>query len=479
MSLSSSLFSGISGLTSMSNALTVIGDNISNVNTVGFKSSNVTFQDVLSQTVSTANGSAQVGRGTTLSDISASFSQGSFESTDSSTDLAIGGDGFFILSDANSGETYYTRDGGFSFDSEGNFVSSSGLIVQGWELNEESENVGTITDITLTSFTSAPQETDLITIVTNLDSSASNNSTDLSLSWDAQSDPCISSSAYEYQTTISVYDSLGETHDITIYYDLQSDSTWEFIVCCNPDEDYRTGATTALANGESSVGLLAKGTIEFNESSGIISDLNLDLFTAGTDFDASDTANWTTQSEASDLTDGYFTVSADFLGGSSLSIGLDFGTQYSETDSSWTNGSPSTTQYAMASSTVYQDANGYGAGDLQSISVDTDGIITGTYSNGEVIPLYRVALADFQNEQGLYKVGGNLYEETRLSGTPVTGNPGQSGLGSISPNSLEQSNVDLSTELVKMITTQRGFQASSKIITITDEMMQQLINMKR
>ena len=142
-------------------------------------------------------------------------------------------------------------------------------------------------------------------------------------------------------------------------------------------------------------------------------------------------------------------------------------------------GSLATSQYATASSTIFQSSNGYGAGDLQSVNVGTDGVITGQYSNGQVIPLYRVALAKFQNVQGLYKEGGNLFRETRVSGDPITGRPGSNGLGSISPNSLEQSNVDIATEFVKMITTQRGFQANSKIITVTDQMLAELINLKR
>jgi flagellar hook protein FlgE len=205
----------------------------------------------------------------------------------------------------------------------------------------------------------------------------------------------------------------------------------------------------------------------------------VDLFTHGTDYDLATAANWTTQSEATDLTNGYFTVTPDFLGGSALAVALDFGAAYSSGTAAWVNDSLSTTQYAAASTTIFQSANGYGAGDLEAVSVGTDGIITGQYSNGEVIPLYRVALAKFTNEQGLYKQGGNLFKETRLSGDPITGRPGTNGLGNIAPNSLEQSNVDIATEFVKMITTQRGFQANSKIITVTDQMLAELINLKK
>ena len=135
MSLTSSLFSGVSGLASLGSSMTVIGDNIANVNTIGFKSSRTTFQDLLSQTVATNTGTAQVGRGSAVGTISGQFSQGSFESTESPTDLAIGGEGFFIVRDPNMEDlNYYTRAGEFRFDKDGNFTNPGGAIVQGWEL---------------------------------------------------------------------------------------------------------------------------------------------------------------------------------------------------------------------------------------------------------------------------------------------------------------------------------------------------------
>jgi len=480
MSLSSSLFSGVSGLSTLGNSMTVIGDNIANVNTVGFKSSRVTFQDVLSQTVSTTAGTAQVGRGTSLADITSSFSQGSFESTNSTTDLAIGGDGFFVLRDPSDvNNQFYSRAGQFRFDKDGNFINPAGYIVAGWELDQNGQDIGSITDITLSSFTSPPSASDRITVVTNLNANAQDRSADLSLEWDAQNAVPIADTAYEYQTTVKVYDSLGDTHDLTLYFDQGTGSTWEFIVTCNPDEDFRTGAQAALGGGEDGVGMLGRGEIVFNAASGVISDINFWDFTHGVDYDLGTGGNWTPRTEPADLTNGYFTLAPDFLGGFPLAVELDFGSVYSTGAGSWVNDSLSTTQFASSSTTLFQTSTGYGAGDLQSVTVGTDGVITGQYSNGEVIPLYRVALAKFQNVQGLYKEGGNLFRETRLSGVPITAKPGTNGLGSIAPNSLEQSNVDIATEFVKMITTQRGFQANSKIITVTDQMLSELINLKR
>jgi len=479
MSLSSSLFSGISGLNALGNAMTVIGDNIANVNTVGFKGSRVTFQDVLSQSVATTAGTAQVGRGTSLADISSSFSQGSFESTDSATDLAIGGSGFFVVRDPNDANNeFYTRAGEFGFDKDGNFINPAGYIVRGWELDEVTgEDIGTITDITMSSFTSSPSETDMLSMIINLDSDATNNSTGsntaLSQNWDGSdaNGDYIGTGDYEYQTTLKVYDSLGSTHDATIYFDMgesATDPVWEYIVTVNPSEDNRT-ITDATQTG-----LLARGTIEFNNSSGEISG-DADSITCSVN---NGDGTWTALTNADATANGgYFGFSPEFIAGNPMDIALDFGTRFNGTV--WVNESLSTTQFASASTTVFQSANGYGAGDLESVNVGTDGVITGQYSNGQVLSLYRVALANFQNEQGLYKVGSNLYRETRLSGDPITGKPGTNGLGSISPNSLEQSNIDIATEFVKMITTQRGFQANSKIITVTDQMLNELINLKR
>jgi flagellar hook protein FlgE len=475
MSLSSALFSGISGLNTLGNSMTVIGDNIANVNTVGFKGSRVTFQDVLSQTVATTAGTAQVGRGTILADISSSFAQGSFESTNSTTDLAIGGQGFFIVRDpASANNEYYTRAGEFRFDKDGNFVNPAGYIVRGWALDADTgEDYGSIMDVTLQSFTSSPRETDHVTVIANLDSDATSLTAALETAWDGSASPPIGGTAYEYQTSLKVYDSLGSTHDLTVYYDLGSGSTWEYVITCNPAEDARTGATGV---GQ---GLLARGTIDFNDSSGSIQGMTMDRFTVplGGNWDdtSASSTNWVPTGENPN---GYLEFAPEFITGYPMAVEFDLGSRYNSSSTVWVPSSLSTSQYATASTTIFQSSNGYGAGDLQSVNVGTDGVITGQYSNGQVIPLYRVALAKFQNVQGLYKEGGNLFRETRVSGDPITGRPGSNGLGSISPNSLEQSNVDIATEFVKMITTQRGFQANSKIITVTDQMLAELINLK-
>ena len=469
MSLSSSLFSGISGLSTLGNAMQIIGDNIANVNTVGFKGSSFTFQDLLSQSVATLSGTSQMGRGTALGDITASFDQGSFESTGNTTDLAIGGQGFFVLKEAGTLNNFYSRAGNFSFDQNGYLTNPEGYIVQGWALDANGNDAGSITDIAMSSFTSPPSATDNIEVIVNLDSDGSDNSAgaddSLAGAWDGSDTTPINEDAYEYLTSLRVYDSLGSTHDVTLYFDKAETADHEFIVTCNPSEDFRTGAA-----GNTWSGLLARGTIDF-DSSGSMTDINF------WKIDPSDGSS-VPQTEGTDTSNGYFIFdSVFFTDASTQSIELNLGTRWN--GSTWANSSLSTSQYAAASTTTFQSANGYGAGDLEGVNVDVDGVITGSYSNGQLIPLYRVGLAKFQNDQGLFKEGGNLFSETRESGSAITNRPGTNGLGSIAPNALEQSNVDIANELVKMITTQRGFQANSKIITVTDQMLAELINIKR
>jgi len=611
MSLTSSLFAGVSGLSAMGNAMTVIGDNIANVNTIGFKSSRVTFQDVLSQTVATNSGSAQVGRGTSVGEIAGQFIQGSFESTESPTDLAIGGEGFFIVRHPkNEAEQFYTRAGEFRFDKDGNFTTPGGYITQGWEVrrNEATgdvEDVGSVQDIQLESFTSSPEKTNKISVITNLDARGKDNTVGpgvpLATVWDGRPGAGINISdiSFEYQTTVKAFDSLGSTHDLTLYFDKAADNgSYEYIVTCNPEEDMRDIFNSDEDRGR---GLLGRGTLNFT-SDGLLASQTFDRFvgnsggnlsvansswTSGTPTASGDWSgdpavlaggppametytftvappaamadaaaapgeivvgktpvvlNWTAAGsgktgtvtvpgdfrngnsvegpdgivlsleEATTVASGstfdvvitggdpdaldnangwsdmtgefknqHFTVAADFLGGSNrtteMGIELDMGIAYD--GSNWAPAGLSSTQFASASTTVFQSASGYGAGSLQNISVDVDGIITGQYSNGQVTPLFRVALGKFQNVQGLFKEGGNLFSETRLSGSVITNCPGTNGLGSLAPNSLEQSNVDMASEFVKMITNQRAYQANSKIVTTVDTMLGDTISMKR
>lgn len=211
--------------------------------------------------------------------ITSSFSQGFFESTDSTTDLAIGGEGFFIVRDPSNEENeYYTRAGEFRFDKDGNFTNPAGYIVKGWVLDEATgQDKGSITDIILKSFTSSPKKTDKLSAITNLNADALNKSNLLPAQWDGtdSSNVYIGENDYEYQTTLKVYDSLGSTHDVTVYFDKGAvASTYEYIIVCNPDEDNRSGYSST----DLGLGLLGKGIISFNEGSGAIENLTFSRY---------------------------------------------------------------------------------------------------------------------------------------------------------------------------------------------------------
>lgn len=250
-----------------------------------------------------------------------------------------------------------------------------------------------------------------------------------------------------YSTSLVVYDSLGNQHTVTFYFrkayvsDTAQTTAWEWFAYV-PASDTASGLPEAQA----------RGTLTFNQNGALT---------------GQSATEWLTT--APDGSDG---EGFDFGGGAApqQEVTIDFGLL---------SGTNLSTQYAASSSTIFQTQDGFGSGFLQDVSTDADGVISGTYSNGQVLYLARVALANFVNLQGLSREGGNLYSETRQSGQPVTGTPGSGGLGTISPNSLEQSNVDLSTEFVNMIIQQRGFQANSRIITTTDDMLAELINLKR
>jgi len=277
MSLSSSLYTGASGLGNTSQALQVTSNNIANINTVAFKKGVTTFADTLYQAIGTQAGAAQVGLGMSVGSVSQNFSDGSLETTGNATDLAIGGDGFFVVSQAGSDETYYTRAGNFSFDESGALVNSEGYVLQGWNVDSETgDEVGAITDLVLTAFTSPPEESEMMTIIANLDSNSDSNSSVLSnvYEYEDEDSTTVSSDTYEYQSVVTVYDSLGSAHEITVYYDKKSDTEWEYIIVSSPDEDNRS-----LVEGTSSQGLLARGTIDFSESSGEVVSMTMEEFT--------------------------------------------------------------------------------------------------------------------------------------------------------------------------------------------------------
>ncbi len=404
--MGSSMNSAVSGLRAHQLMLDVTGNNIANVNTPGFKAGRTTFSDVLSQTIAGATAPSatvggtdpqQVGLGVRTGAITNLFTQGGILTTNKPTDLAIQGDGFFVLSDGSA--NYFSRAGAFEVDSAGNLVDS----VTGYRVQ------GAGGDITISpTATSAPVGTGTASFTGNLD-------------------PTVAAGA-TYVATVSVYDSLGGTHNLTLTF-TKSATAGEF-----------TYATTE-SDANMSIGAGGSGTLQFSGSGAII---------AG----------------------GTGTITLDFTNGASSGqvVTLDFGSP--------TNASP-VTGFASAATLALASQDGAASGTLQSFSIGTDGTINGTFSNGRVQSLGTIRMATFPNAAGLIKMGNNLYRESSNSGVANVGNPGTGGRGTLAPGSLEGSNVDLADEFVKLIVAQRGFQANARVITTSDEVLQEAVNLKR
>ena len=412
----SSLFAGISGLNASSTAMTVIGDNIANVNTTAYKSNRSSFANILSQSlgVSSTDG---VGRGVEFWGATPSWHQGSIENTSNATDMAVNGKGLFMLQE-DSGAVFYSRAGEFTFDRNGDLVNPDGLYVQGYAVASVAANgtftLGGIQTINVpTQTTSGPQATTITTVDINLDAGAAVTDT--------------------YSSTQSIYDSLGNAIPLTLTFTKTLANAWTASVSVPAG----TVTTPATDIGITNANLTFDGSGNLN--AGTDPSITLTNLVNGA---ADITINW-------DLFDAAGATNGDL------------------------------TQYAGPSVTNFNTQNGYSFGNLRGVSVDERGVVTGTYSNGQLTPLYQVVLADFPSYFGLSKLGKNLYAESRASGQAMPGVPLNGALGSISSSAIEMSNVDLAQEFVKMITTQRAFQANSRVITTSDEILQELISLKR
>ncbi|MCK9240836.1 flagellar hook protein FlgE [Desulfocurvus sp.] len=525
MSVMSTMYTGIAGMLTSSTGMSVVSNNLANTSTVGYKGSKITFEDTFYQAINSAQGVSQVGTGVTVSAIYGDFSQGAYETTTSATDLAINGNGYFQLVNPVSGSVYYTRAGDFTFDKSGYLTDAHGYNVQGWAVDGEGSPVGAATDIRIDSSQSPPSATTAVSMLLNLDSTAEDSCVDAAnpffamfSAWDGTGDTPLGDALYAYQNSITVYDENGASHVLTVYFDKVGEDTytdgaagssvWEYVVTCDPSEDGRTIDGTALAT-TSAAGLLMAGTLTFS-SAGEMKGMTAYTLSSGASGNMSNLANWT-PAEFSD--NGFPVFTANFTGAQDASatgepqarpieLNLGLGTR-NVTGSGWNAATAasaaavgssfanvgnllepdletsSTTSYDSATTTRTQAQDGYTSGYLLELSVDTNGVVTGRYSNGQIEDLWVVALCDFANEDGLQRQGGNLFSQTRDSGEAVMGTPGTASLGSISSNTLEQSNVDMATQMVQMITLQRVYDGSSKIISTANEMLQTVIGLKR
>ncbi len=422
------LYTAVSGMDANGESLSVIGDNIANQNTIGFKSSNVSFGDILSQSLSGGAGNSQIGRGVRMTSVTPLFSQGSFETSANGLDLAIDGNGFFMVTNPNTTARSYTRAGQFSIDSDGNIVNPGGMLLQGYLADTAGNISGTLGNLTVAAVQNPAVQTANADMFVNLNASAS---TSAAWTFAGGTTTPPNDAQYENSTSVTVYDSQGGAHAVNVYLAKTANNAWTaHYVYTDSTGVYQEAATTQ--------------NLTFNTSGALTADNDA--------------------------------VTAFVWGGgvANGAITFDYGTSIAEGGT----GLDGTTQYNSDFSVLNIVQDGYAAGSLSTVEIGQDGIITGVFSNGQTRAVGQLALAKFISPTQLTKLGGNLYAESNGSGQAIVGTPDTSGLGSVSSNSLELSNVDLAAEFVKMIAAQRGFEANSKMISTSDSLLQTLTNLR-
>ncbi len=428
MGVLSGLYTGVSGLTAQGEALGVIGDNIANANTTGFKHSRAEFQDIIAKSLKGILGGNQIGRGVKIGAVNPILTQGNVDSTDKATDLSIGGDGMFALK-GSDGESF-TRDGSFHFDKEGFLVTNDNQRVQGFDADEKGHIVNKLSDVRFPRALTPAKATSAIRMDLNLDSRI-----------EAKKvfkieDPNTTS---DYSTGIEMFDSQGNKHLLTMYFNKTADRQWEYHGLCDGKE------VSGGAAGKYSE--VTAGKLTFT------TDGKLD-------------------------TEAVTKTALNFAGGAlqNQALKFDFGDSITTKKGKGLEG---TKQYGKESDLVSWAQDGSAAGTINNISFSDEGILTALYSNGQAVDLAQIALAKFENPEALYKVGNNRFKEARDSGTASIGKANHAGRGKLQAKSLERSTVDLALEFVNLIQNQRGFQANAKTITTTDELLGEVINLKR
>ncbi|MEW5978224.1 MAG: flagellar hook protein FlgE [Acidobacteriota bacterium] len=424
-----SMNSALSGLNAASLQLSIIGNNLANVNTTGFKSSTASFQDLLSQTLSGGSESVnpvQVGLGAVGAASSQNFTQGSLQTTGVASHVAIQGEGFFVVKDETG--VKYTRAGEFTVDAKGNLVTPDGAFVQGYVTKDPVTNQivpsGALGNINLPPGTLFPPvESTSLRFILNLN----------------VDDP-IPVSGPSFSSAIRIFDSLGSAHNLTIEFTKTGAGTYDYEVFL-PAQDVGGLPTDPPVSVQTGSLTFDTVTGALTDADGGTTDVNIDL--SGQTFTNGATGAVVSWDLFDDSGNGYIT------------------------------------NYSSPSATSSSSQNGFSAGSLVSFNIGPDGTLSGTLSNGQTVQLARVALATFNNPGGLIKVGNNKFTASVSSGEPSLGVPSEGGRGSTTGGTLELSNVDISTEFIKMIVAQRGYQANSRMISATDQVLQESINLVR
>ena len=417
----------LTGLEADSTALNTIANNLSNMNTTGFKSASTNFADLFYQQIGTTGSGdpIQVGAGVQVASNEISFTQGSISSTGNSTDVALNGNGFFVASNGSGGYEY-TRAGDFTMNSDGALVTSNGLSVMGYPaVNGVVNTNAPLTAISIpVGQVQEPQATTTLSMTANLDSA--------------------SATGTQFPAEVTVYDSLGEPHVATVTYQQTAANTWSYSVAL-PASDFASGVSTPVT-----------GTMQF--------DANGNLTTITPTGGAAETVG-TTAGDVSSIALG-FTGLAD--GANDLNM------QWNLLGSS---GTPTISQVDTTSAVSATTQSGYASGQYQSFTIGSDGTVTVTYSNGQQQNVGQLALANVANLQGLSLLGDGDYAATLASGAAVIGPSGTSGLATMQDGALDASNVNISSEFSDLIVAQRAFEANAKSVTTFDTVTQDTINM--
>lgn len=430
MSILSALNTGAGGLDASSVELSVIGDNIANANTIGFKSSRVVFQDTLAQTL-IGEGTSQIGLGTRAQTVQRLHTQGALLTTNRATDLSLEGSGYFVVSGSYNGTagTFYTRAGQFTLDKDGYLVNLQGLRVQGYAADSAGVVANTVGDLRVNSGAAPPQPTGNVTLRANLSADAPV----IAAAWD----PANPDDTSNFSSSVVVYDTLGAAHTVDVYYRKTAAGAWEWHAMTDG-----AGVTGGTAGTPSEI---ATGTLTFDSEGR--------LATVGAQSGTFNPINATNPQ----------------------AIAFNFGTS---TGAGGT-GLDGVTQFSSASVTTFTSQDGFTTGNLTNVNVDSQGQVVGVFTNGQTRVLGQVAVAEVPSEEHLHRMGGNLFSLMPEAGSPTLGRPGAGGRASVIAGTLEQSNVDMAAEMVRMIAAQRAFQANSKTITTADQLLAELMTLKR
>ncbi|MCC7441687.1 MAG: flagellar hook protein FlgE [Bdellovibrionales bacterium] len=425
MGILSSLYTGITGLQANGEALSIYGDNLANANTTGFKTSRPEFQDVVAKSLKGLLGGNQIGRGTRLAAVNPIYTQGSITQTESSTDLSITGDGFFVLQGIDGKS--FSRNGAFHFDKDGKLINADGYHVMGFRADADGNITSKMDTISVDKTVIDAKKTTAANLFMNLDLRADPK---------MQFDPAKPERTSHFATGVNIYDTAGTPHVVTLYFNKQEDGSWVW---------------RAMAKGEE---------IEGGEPGTLIEQAvgKLDFDTDGRLREQS-----TDRSEF------------NFIGAlPNQNIEFKFGT-----DKATGGTGTEVTQYGTDSEAYKTLQDGYTAGTLAGLTFNDDGSLAAIYTNGETANLAQVALAKFENPEGLFKSGQNRFKESRLSGQPTVGAPQTGGRGQISAKTLESSTTDIANEFINLMGAQRNFQANSRVIQVADQMMQEVLNIGR